>query len=97
MPIGSAVGRNDAREYVYGTLGTAVIALFAVRSSWRDFSPMSAHGTLRCSGCEEVKPRHRFRGRNKIALAGRDLLCRTCEREWHATNVRGPKTTARTA
>jgi hypothetical protein len=91
------VGRNDAQEYVYGTLGTAVIALFAVRSSWRDFSPMSAHETLRCSRCEVVKPRHRFRGRNKVALAGRELLCRTCEREWHATNVSKPKTTTRAA
>jgi hypothetical protein len=37
-----------------------------------------------CPACGRDRPRSRFRGRNKLELPGRDVMCRSCEREWRA-------------
>jgi len=40
-----------------------------------------------CPTCGRDRPRSRFRSRNKLALPGREVMCRSCEREWWARQL----------
>jgi hypothetical protein len=46
-----------------------------------------------CPACGRDRPRSRFRGRNKLELAGRVVMCRSCERDWWAKQVMAARTT----
>jgi hypothetical protein len=43
---------------------------------------------LLCPRCGRERPRSRFRGRNKIPVDGRLIMCRSCERDWWSRHAR---------
>jgi len=44
-----------------------------------------------CPTCERDRPISRFRGRNKVAVEGRVIMCRSCEREGWAVRAQASK------
>jgi formate dehydrogenase maturation protein FdhE len=40
-----------------------------------------------CPTCGRDRPISRFRGRHKVPIEGRVIMCRSCEREWWAVRT----------
>ena len=49
-------------------------------ATFRKLPPVPGH--MHCPACGRDRPISRFRGRNKVPVEGREIKCRSCEREW---------------
>ena len=50
--------------------------------------------TITCSHCGRDRPTRLFRGRHKIVVPEREMICRTCQAEWWRAGERRSEGTA---